>query len=80
MVEGFGKDGIPVEADIWVKDISGHGPSEQAMKELYEKIVHENTFLQELGGKGGPSNPLEWFCDQSHIKFSLTKMKELAHL
>ena len=77
-VDGYGKDYVQ-ETDIWVNN-TGNGPSEQEMMQLDEKIMQENTYFLELGSQGGPTNPLEWFCDQSHLKFSLPKMLELAKL
>ena len=48
--DGFGKEGFIQEADIFnTANMSGHGPSEQEMMQLTEKIMQEITYFQELG-------------------------------
>jgi hypothetical protein len=37
--------------------------------QMTEKVQEETLILKELKGAGGPTNPLEWFCNVTHLQF-----------
>lgn len=45
---------------------------------LNDKVQEELKLIKELKGIGGPTNPLEWFYNVSHLQFNLTEMAEVA--
>ena len=58
--------------------ISSAGPSEQMIVQMTEKVQEETLILKELKGVGGPTNPLEWFCNVSHLSFQMKKIREMS--
>lgn len=46
------------------------------MMQMTEKVQEEISFLKDLKGQGGPTHPLEWFCDVSHLNFNLALLKD----
>jgi len=58
--------------------LTGAGPSEHEMMQMTEKVQEELQFFKDLKGLGGPTNPLEWFCNVSHLQFSLSSLENVA--
>lgn len=70
MGEGYEDEGH--EGDLFnPNNLTGAGPSEHEMMQMTEKVQEELQYLRDLKGVGGPTNPMEWFCNVSHISFSL---------
>lgn len=58
--------------DIELGDLNGlggGGPSEKELQLMTEKFQEEQNMLLELSGKGGPTNPIDWFCEVSNMNF-----------
>ena len=61
-------DGMPFSGMI--------GPSEQELLDLSDKYIEERNLLKVLAIPDNhvPTHPLDWFCNISHLNFSLQKV------
>ena len=51
--------------DIAIGGMLGTGPSEQEMVYMTERFNEEQALFND--GQGGPTSPLDWFCNVSHL-------------
>lgn len=76
-----GFDGIGKETDLFnTNNLTGAGPSEHEMNLMTEKVQEEFTIIKEMKGMGGPTNPLEWFCEVTHLSFDCNQLKNLLSI
>lgn len=76
--DGFGEEGYGQEGEL-LNHYNLTGPLDQEqMKQISEKLEQEYQFFKDLKCGDGQANPLDWFCNVSHMNFNTQQMREVT--